>query len=107
MSDHGYEQSAHPPVTAKTFVWVWIFLVGLTGIEVFLGYIQLEAKLMLTILLGLSVIKAGLIMSWFMHLKYERRSLTFWLVPAVLFCVGMMMAYFFWDSIRLGQFRLR
>jgi caa(3)-type oxidase subunit IV len=105
MSDHESMESAHPPVTAKTFVWVWICLVALTGVEVYLGYIELEPHLMLGILMGLSVIKAGLIMSWFMHLKYEKRGLTLLLIPATVFCIGMMMAYFFWDSIRLGQLR--
>jgi len=105
MSDHGHAESAHPPVTAKTFVWVWICLVALTGVEVYLGYIELEPRLMLSILMGLSIIKAGLIMSWFMHLKYEKRSLTLWLIPAAVFCIGMMMAYFYWDSIRLAQMR--
>ncbi|HEV3220943.1 MAG TPA: cytochrome C oxidase subunit IV family protein [Candidatus Acidoferrales bacterium] len=105
MSDHESMESAHPPVTAKTFVWVWIFLVALTGVEVYLGYIELEPRLMLSLLLGLSIIKAGLIMSWFMHLKYEKRSLTLWLIPATVFCIGMMMAYFFWDSLRLEHLR--
>lgn len=105
MSEHSHTESAHPTASNKTFVWVWIALVALTGIEVYLGYIELEPKLMLTILLGLSLIKAGLIVSWFMHLKYEKRSLTWMLIPATVFCIGMMMAYFFWDSLRLGQLR--
>ena len=105
MSNHGDADSAHPAASASTFVWVWIFLVVLTAIEVYLGYIELEPKLMLTILMGLSIIKAGLIMSWFMHLKYEKRSLTWMLIPATVFCIGMMMLVFFWDSLRLAQFR--
>lgn len=105
MSDHGGAENTHPAVPAKTFLWVWICLVFLTGVEVYLGYIELEPKLMLTILMGLSVIKAGLIMSWFMHLKYEKRSLTLWLVPATLFCIGMMLLVFFWDSFRLAALR--
>jgi hypothetical protein len=44
-------------------------------------------------------------MSWFMHLKYEKRSLTLWLIPATVFCIGMMMLVFFWDSLRLAQLR--
>jgi cytochrome c oxidase subunit 4 len=105
MSNHGEAENAHPVVLARTFVWVWIFLVILTGIEVYLGYIELEPKMMLSILMGLSIIKAGLIMSWFMHLKYEKRSLTLWLIPAAVFCIGMMMLVFFWDSLRLAQMR--
>jgi cytochrome c oxidase subunit 4 len=105
MSNHGDADSAHPSTPVSTFVWVWIFLVLLTAIEVYLGYIELQPKLMLTILMGLSIIKAGLIMSWFMHLKYEKRSLTWMLIPATVFCIGMMMLVFFWDSLRLAQLR--
>ena len=105
MSNHGEGDSVHPIVRAKTFVWVWIFLIVLTGMEVYMGYIDLDVKVMLTVLIGLSIIKAWLIVSWFMHLKYEKRSLTLWLVPATVFCICMMMLVFFWDSLRLEQMR--
>jgi cytochrome c oxidase subunit 4 len=105
MSNHGEAGNAHPAVPARTFIWVWIGLVALTGVEVYLGYIELAARLMLTLLLGLSVIKAGLIMAWFMHLKYEKRNLTLILVMTALFCIGMMMVYFYWDSLRLAHLR--
>lgn len=105
MTNHGEAETHHPAVTAKTFVIVWIFLVLLTAIEVYLGYIELEPKVMLSLLMGLSIIKAGLIVSWFMHLKYEKRSLTLWLIPATVFCIGMMMLVFFWDSLRLAELR--
>lgn len=105
MSDHSEALNLHPAVPAKTFVWIWVYLALLTGVEVYMGYIDLPAKIMLTILMGVSIIKAGLIMSWFMHLKYEKRSLTLWLVPAAVFCIGMMLLVFFWDSLRLAQMR--
>jgi cytochrome c oxidase subunit 4 len=105
MSNHGEGDSVHPVVPARTFVWVWIVLVVLTAMEVYMGYIDLEVKVMLTVLIGLSIIKAWLIVSWFMHLKYEKRSLTLFLVPATVFCIGMMMLVFFWDSLRLAQLR--
>ena len=105
MSNHGDADSAHPAIPARTFVWVWIFLVVLTGIEVYMGYIELEPVRMLTILMGLSIVKAGLIIFWFMHLKYEKRSLSWMLIPATVFCIGMMMLVFFWDSLRLAQLR--
>jgi cytochrome c oxidase subunit 4 len=105
MSDHGEAENFHPVVPARTFIWVWIFLVIFTGIEVYMAYIDLEVKVMLTVLMGLSIVKAWLIVSWFMHLKYEKRSLTLWLVPATVFCIGMMLLVFFWDSLRLAALR--
>jgi cytochrome c oxidase subunit 4 len=105
MSNHGEADAEHPAVPAKTFVWIWIYLVLLTGIEVYMGYIDLPARTMLTILMGCSIIKAGLIMAWFMHLKYEKRSLTLWLIPAAVFCICLMMLVFFRDSVLLEQLR--
>jgi cytochrome c oxidase subunit IV len=105
MSNHDASESSHPAVPARVFVWIWVYLVVLTGIEVYMGYIDLPARIMLTVLMGISIIKAGLIMSWFMHLKYEKRTLTLWLVPAAVFCIGMMLLVFFWDSLRLAALR--
>ena len=45
---------------------------AITGLEVFLAYKELQPKLMLTILIGLSLVKAAMIMSYFMHLKFEK-----------------------------------
>lgn len=105
--------SAHSPAshsssehagTPRLFVWVWIWLVAITGIEVYLAYLQLEPKLMLALLLGLSVTKAALIMSYFMHLRFERLSLVLWLVPGLVTCICLM-SIFFPDGVRALQMR--
>ena len=85
---------------------VWFSLLGLTGVEVFLAYENLELKLMLTLLMGLSLVKASLIIAYFMHLRYERRSLTFTLIPALVFVVGMMFVIFP-DGIRVLMMRVK
>ena len=43
----------------------------MTGIEVWLAYQNMELVRMLSILMGLSLIKAALIIGYFMHLKFE------------------------------------
>jgi len=53
-------EHAHAEGTTRVFLIVWFWLLALTGVEVFLGYEQLELKLMLVLLMGLSVIKAAL-----------------------------------------------
>ena len=102
MSADG-EAAAHVPAKASLFVIVWIGLVGITGIEVFLAYERVAPGIMLTVLVGLSIVKAGLIMAYFMHLKYERFILVLWIVPAFMFCVMMICIFFFPDSLRLGS----
>jgi cytochrome c oxidase subunit IV len=99
MSSHSSGSQEHGGTT-KLFSWVWIWLVSITGVEVFLAYEHLPAVTMLLILIGLSVVKAALIMSYFMHLRFEKASLVWTLIPATLFCIAMM-TMIFPDGIRL------
>lgn len=99
MSSLASDSHAHGPTT-KLFLWVWIWLVILTGAEVFLAYEHLPAVTMLLLLISLSVVKAGLIVSYFMHLRYEKTSLIWTLIPVAIFCIGMM-TLIFPDGIRL------
>ena len=97
MSTHAQAGEAHG-ASVGTNLAVWIGLVAITGLEVFLAYEELQPKVMLTILLGLSVVKAAMIMSYFMHLKFEKFSLVLWLIPAMLFCIMVMMPVFFTEA---------
>ena len=90
--------------TIKSFTVVWIILLVLTGIEVLLAYEQVNPVIMLTILVGLSVVKAAMIIAYFMHLKFERFSLFLTLFPMLIFCILMMMV-FMPDSMRLVLMR--
>jgi cytochrome c oxidase subunit 4 len=88
--------------TTRTFLLVWFWLLAFTGLEVFLGYERLALKLMLVLLMGISIAKAALIISYFMHLKYERRSLALTLMPALVLVIVLMFLVFP-DSYRLLQ----
>jgi len=66
---------------------------------------ELQPSVMLSILVVLSVVKAAMIMSFFMHLKYEKFSLVLLLIPAMIFCICMMLIFFFPEA--LGLLRMR
>ena len=104
MSNHT-EEAIHVGGTAKTFLNVWFALLALTGIEVFLTYEQIPVLIFLTALVGLSVIKAVLIIAYFMHLKFEKLSLFLTLFPMFIFCLIMMLLMFMPDSNRLMMMR--
>jgi cytochrome c oxidase subunit 4 len=89
----------------KMYLVVWFTLVALTFAEVYLAYLHLPAVTMLLLLIALSVLKAGLIMAYFMHLRFERFALALTLIPATIFCIGMM-TVIFPDSVRLMGFRM-
>ena len=103
MSAHAAEHT-HAEGSTRLFVSVWIWLLALTGVEVFLAYIHLPLHYMLTILMGLSIIKAALIMAYFMHLRFERLSLVLTLVPAMVICICLLLV-FFPDGFRLRNIR--
>jgi cytochrome c oxidase subunit IV len=101
MSAHGAAIETHEAGSTKLFAIVWFWLLAFTGIEVFLAYLRLAPVLMLTILIGLSLVKAALIISYFMHLRFERLGLFLLLIPAMVFCICMMLIMFFPDSLRV------
>ena len=103
MSEHAATTQAVGGTT-RQFVAVWIALLGLTSIEVFLAYEHVPPLIMLTALLGLSVIKAALIIAYFMHLKFERLSLFLTLFPMLVFCI-LLLFIFMPDSMRLLEMR--
>jgi cytochrome c oxidase subunit IV len=90
----------HAPAGNRLFFSVWIWLLVLTAVEIVFAYRHLSLVLMLVILLGLSVMKAALIMAYFMHLRFERLSLVLTLVPVLVFMICMMFISFP-DSVRI------
>jgi cytochrome c oxidase subunit 4 len=108
MSNH--TESTHPEdvthagATIGTFAKVWIALLVMTGAEVLLAYEQVPTTIMLTALLGLSIVKAALIIAYFMHLKFERLSLFLTLFPMLIFCIILMLV-FLGDASRLPHMR--
>lgn len=91
--------------TTKLFLSILVYLLVLTAIEVALAYVQVPLVLMLTLLVGLSLIKAALILAYFMHLRYERMSLVYSLIPMLVICVCLLFI-FFPDSFRLLNLRI-
>lgn len=90
--------------TNKLFISIWAWLVGLTLVEILLAYKPMSLVIMLTVLLGLSIIKAALIVAYFMHLKFERLSLILTIVPMLVVCIILLFA-FFPDSFRSAGLR--
>jgi len=97
---------AHFAGTNKLFTMIWLALVALTLVEIVLAYLTMPIHIMLTVLLGLSIIKAALIVAYFMHLKFERVSLILTLVPMLVICICLLFV-FFPDSFRSSNLRYK
>jgi cytochrome c oxidase subunit IV len=92
--------------STKLFMAVLGYLLGLTVVEVFLAYIHTPLHIMLAILMGLSIVKAALIMAYFMHLRFERLSLVITLIPMLIVCICLFFV-FFPDSTRSSTLRYK
>jgi cytochrome c oxidase subunit 4 len=107
MSAHSETIDHVDGATTKAFITVWFALLIMTGVEVFLAYEQIPVVIFLTALVGLSVVKAALIIAYFMHLKFEKLSLFLTLFPMLILCIILMLLMFMPDSSRLMLMRPR
>ena len=105
MSSHATDTEEHFAGSNRLFFSVWGWLLLLTAFEVFLGYIHLPVIYMLVILMGASIVKAALIVAYFMHLRFERLNLVLTIVPALVICIVLMLLVFFPDSFRAQELR--
>ncbi len=98
--------SEHVHFEGRTQLFLFVLggLLVLTLVEVFLAYIHLPLTLMLIILMGLSIIKAAMIVAYFMHLKFERMSLVLTLIPTLVICICLLFIVFP-DSFRANDLR--
>ena len=97
-------EHVHFEGSTKLFLNVLGGLLLLTVVEVFLAYIHVPLTIMLTILIGLSLIKAAMIIAYFMHLRFERMSLVLTLIPTLVVCICLLFIVFP-DSFRAKEIR--
>jgi caa(3)-type oxidase subunit IV len=88
------------------FFWVWGGLLVMTAIEVYLGYQNMDPVRMLTILMGLSLLKAGLIIGYFMHMKFEVSQMRWLTMASLVICLSLM-CIFFPDAFRIKVLGVR
>src|SRR6516162_820366 len=88
------------------FFWVWGALLVMTAIEVYLTYQNMPPVRMLTILMALSLVKAALIIGYFMHMKYEISRMKWLTMCALVACLALMMI-FFPDALRILSLGVR
>ena len=79
---------------------VYVCLLALAGLQFFIAYQNIEASQMLTRMLIVACIEAGLAVMFFMHLWSEKRAFTM-VVLVVTIAVLLGMQYGWTDSFRM------
>ena len=83
-------------MTYRTYIWIWLGLVILTGITVSMAGMNL-GRLSIGIVLAIAAIKSGLVLNYFMHLKYETGLLFKLMIPIVLAALTIFIGLTFTD----------
>jgi cytochrome c oxidase subunit 4 len=97
----------HAGGNLRLFLMVWVYLLIITALELVLTYLQMfSTGVMLLVLVFLSLGKAGMIVAYFMHLKFEKPALVWTLIPPGLLVIALLFV-FFADSFRLLALRVR
>jgi len=94
-----------PRSALRMYVVVWIGLLLIVGAEVALTLARLSVGVQLAGLLALASLEAVIALLYFMHLRYERPSLFWSLIPALVI-VLVLMNHFLPDAVRLLHQRL-
>ena len=79
------------------YLWIWGLLFVLSFFSYMVDWFQFQGLLRWTLILIFMVLKAGLIMAFFMHLFWERYTLVnvlLWPMTAIACFVGLMVAEF-------------
>lgn len=86
----------HPHPTARTYLLVWIGLLGLTALTVALAEARLGWATILSVLI-IATVKSGLVAAFFMHLRYERVRLYVGLLLITLIAFVILLLILFAD----------
>lgn len=65
----------HPPIS--TYVKVWVLLFVLSALSYFVDYFEVQETLKQFLVTVFGLMKAGLIVTFFMHLRFERLGLVY------------------------------
>lgn len=66
------EGTQHP---ISTYLWIWLLLFVLSSFSYMVDYFHVQGVLRWTLIILFMLLKAGLIVAIFMHMKWERLAL--------------------------------
>jgi cytochrome c oxidase subunit 4 len=87
-----------------TYLAVYVVILAISGMQILIAYQHIDSYRIFIRMLLLAIIQAGLAITFFMHMRSEKRTLALFLLPATLFVLAMM--NMIWsDSFRLLNMR--
>jgi caa(3)-type oxidase subunit IV len=90
-ADPGHAEGQQHPI--RVYLWIWALLFVFSTFSYLVDYFQLHGVLRWSLIILFMLVKAGLIVAIFMHMRWERLALKFAiLVPplCLLILIGLM-----------------
>ncbi len=85
---HGEQVGAvHAPIRTYLIVWGWLFV--LSALAYFVDIAHVGGWLKAVLLTVLALMKAGLIVAFFMHLRFERLALVYAILAPLILLVAL------------------
>ena len=91
------EKSEHHIISYRTLTVIWLTLLLLTGLTVGITRVELGGMKVVAAL-AIACLKAGLVIAFFMHMKYEGRLLR-WLLFLALVTLAIFIGFTFFDVL--------
>ncbi len=85
-----HAEHRHP--TQRTYLWVWFWLFVLSFSSYFVELMHLPTFVKAFLLTCLGMMKGGLIVAYFMHLRFERLNLVYSVLLPCLLLVALLVA---------------
>ena len=96
--------SEHQSSSLTMYLLVYVAILVISALQILIAYQNIDAYRIFIRMLLLAIVQAGLAVTFFMHMRSEKRTLALFLLPAALFVLAMM--NMFWsDSFRLLNMR--
>lgn len=87
-----------------SYLAVYVVILAISAVQIFFAYQHIDVAQVFIRMLLLAIIQAGLAVTFFMHMRSEKRTLALFLLPATVF-VLLMMNMIWSDSFRLLHMR--
>ncbi len=98
------ETSEGPSGGLVTYFVVYACILALAALQILIAYEHIDGSQVFLRMLLIAIVQAALAITFFMHMKSERRNLLLFLLPATVFVLAMM--NMIWaDSFRLLTMR--
>ncbi len=88
------EEDLHAPAHASvsTYLLIGVILTAVTGFEIAAVYVKFFRPVLVPLLLVLSAIKFSLVVLFFMHLRYDRKTLSVLFVGPLTIAIALVIA---------------